>query len=56
MIAQKACTAAVRTDQVGEVFIAIQGMRGCLVCDQIFTRPESAEHRPWSAGWGMSNE
>jgi hypothetical protein len=44
MVAQKACTAAIRTDQVGKVFVAIQGMRRCIVCDQVFTRPESAEH------------
>lgn len=44
MVAQEACTAAVRTDHFGKVFIAIQGMRNCLVCDQVFTRLEPAEH------------
>lgn len=46
MTQRAACAAAFPTDQVGKVFIvlAIQGMRRCLVCDHVFTRPESAEH------------
>src|SRR5580658_9989487 len=46
MTQRKACTAAVRTDQTGEVFVvlAIQGMRRCFICDQVFSREESARH------------
>jgi hypothetical protein len=34
-----------RTDQTGMVFIVIgQGVRKCLVCEELFTRRASAEH------------
>lgn len=35
---------AVRTDQVGKVFILIHGNGKCLICDQVFTRQGSAKH------------
>jgi hypothetical protein len=44
MIARKTCTATFHTEHVGKVFIAIQGMRRCLICDQLFSREESREH------------
>jgi hypothetical protein len=34
-----------RTDQFGKVFLVVgQDVRRCLVCEQFFTRRESAEH------------
>lgn len=36
---------AKEADRVGRVFIALaQGMRKCLVCDELFTRQAAAEH------------
>jgi hypothetical protein len=38
-------TGFTRTDQIGKVFlVAGQDVRKCLVCEQFFTRPASAEH------------
>jgi hypothetical protein len=44
MDAQENCTAAFRKDTVGKVFIVTQGMRRCLICNQVFTRQASARH------------
>ncbi len=38
MTRREACAAAVCTDQVGKVFILMQGKGKCLICDQVFTR------------------
>jgi hypothetical protein len=50
MGAQENCTAASRTDTVGKVFIVTQGMRRCLICNQVFTRQASVDTRTWCAG------
>jgi hypothetical protein len=34
-----------RTDQIGKVFVVVgQGVRQCLVCEQLFTRRTASEH------------
>jgi hypothetical protein len=38
-------TGSVRSDQIGKVFIVVgQGVRQCLICEQLFTRRASADH------------
>lgn len=32
------------TDQVGKVFVVVQGMRRCLICEGMFTRQAAAKH------------
>jgi len=40
----RTCPRTNRTDRTGKVFVVNQGMRTCLVCNQEFSRQESAEH------------
>jgi hypothetical protein len=36
---------SIRTDQIGKVFVCVgKNVRQCLVCEQLFTRRDSAEH------------
>ena len=35
----------VRTDRVGKLFLVLkEGMRRCLICDEVFTNQEAAKH------------
>ena len=33
-----------RTEVVGKLFVVVNGMRRCLICDRVFTREAAAEH------------
>jgi hypothetical protein len=32
------------SEHVGKVFVAVRGMRRCLICERVFTPTEAAEH------------
>jgi hypothetical protein len=38
------CTRASTADQSGKVFTVEQGMRRCMVCEELFTRDSAAQH------------
>jgi hypothetical protein len=44
MMQRESWCASFPTDQVGKVFIVIQGNGKCFTCDRLFTRQESAKH------------
>lgn len=45
MAVSKTFSAATRTDQIGKVFkVLAAGVRECLICEQVFTRQDSARH------------